>query len=153
MPFEWLLSFHRRSAFVPVAAAYLFLVRPMQRWLRWFLIIFTVGGDFLGFVLGLPSLLYAARTESHRLVEAVVFAPVYGYAIYLGLRLVEGHKPIGGLILYFALQIPWIDCAGFSYRFYSGLLISLLYSPKASAGLLRLVSLTSLYFHPACRSA
>jgi hypothetical protein len=34
MPFGQLLFFHRRSVLVPVAAAYLFLVRPMERTFR-----------------------------------------------------------------------------------------------------------------------
>jgi hypothetical protein len=120
----------------------------MQRWLRWLLIILTVGGGFCGLVLGLPSLLFAARADSHRLIEAGVFAPVYVYALYLGLRLAEGHKPIGGLVFYFALQIPWIDCSDFSYRFYSGLLVSLLFAPDGQRWLAAAGFLNQLIFSP-----
>jgi hypothetical protein len=87
-----------------------------------------MGGGFVGLVLGVPTLLYAARTDSHHLIEAVVFGPLYLYAIYLGLRLADGHKPIWGLVFYFALQIPWIDCPSFSYRFYSGALLTLIFA-------------------------
>ena len=97
----------------------------MRAWLRRLLIVLTVGGGFLGLVLGVPALVYAARADSPRLVEALVFAPVYLYAIYLGIRLADGHKPLWGLLFYFGLQVPWIDCPSFSYRFYSGAMVSL----------------------------
>jgi hypothetical protein len=100
----------------------------MRSWLRRLFIVLTIGGGFVGLLLGVPTLLHAARTDSHYFIEAAVFGPLYAYAIYLGLRLCDGRTPIWGLVGYFALQIPWIDCPGFSYRFYTGALLGLVLS-------------------------
>ena len=100
----------------------------MHSWFRRFLIVLTIGGGFIGLVLGVPALLYAGRTDPQCLIEAAVFGPLYAYAIFLGLQLGDGRKPLWGLMLYFGLQIPWIDCSSFSYRFYSGAVWAMVYS-------------------------
>ena len=96
----------------------------MHRWLRRFLTILTIGGGFLGIVVGVPRSLFAAGWDARSLVEALVFVSIYLYAIYLGLRLAEGYAPTWGLILYFGLQVPSLDCSAFSYHFYSGLMVT-----------------------------
>jgi hypothetical protein len=46
---------------------------------------------------------------------------LYGYGIFVGLKLSEGPIPIEHLRFYFALQIPFISSPLISYRFCSGL--------------------------------
>ena len=49
------------------------------------------------------------------------FIALYGYGIFVGLKLSEGPTPIHHLRAYFILQIPLISSPLFAYRFCSGL--------------------------------
>jgi hypothetical protein len=74
------------------------------------------------------SLGVAVTTQSFPQINKVIiyimllaFAGLYGYGIFVGLKLSEGSAPLRHLRLYFGLQIPLISSPVIVYRFCSGL--------------------------------
>jgi hypothetical protein len=91
----------------------------MNAWFRRLLLVLTVGGGFLGLALTLQ--LFATADKAIVYLTLLAFVGLYGYGIFVGLKLSEGFNPIAHLRFYFALQVPFISSPVIAYRFCSGL--------------------------------
>jgi hypothetical protein len=90
----------------------------MNAWLRRLLLVLTIGGGFVGVLLTIPFLAQADKVIAY--VMVIAFVALYGYGIFLGLKLSEGVAPLRALRVYFALQIPFISSPLVAYRFSTG---------------------------------
>ena len=93
----------------------------MNSWFRRFLIVLTVGGGFMGLPLIAGSWSRAWSTGWFSVFTVFIFLALYGYGVYLGLRLADGREPIRQLVFYFAMQMPIIQSSFIVYRFSTGL--------------------------------
>lgn len=95
----------------------------MNIWLRRLLVVLLVGGGFAGVAL-IPDFVFQPMKPIARLV-LLGFVCVYCYAVFIGLKLSEGTACLKCLRLYFAFQIPFVSSPIITYRFGSGLQITL----------------------------
>lgn len=97
----------------------------MNPWFRRFLVILTVGGGFLG------AAVVAAAVVGRKNTSALEYAMygftilLYVYGIFAGVRLTENPTRYRHLIIFHALQIPFISSPGFTYRFACGLHVTI----------------------------
>jgi hypothetical protein len=91
----------------------------MNAWFRRLLLILTIGGGFVGIVSTITFFPEANKVIAYIMLGA--FIVLYGYGIFVGLKLSESPAPLGHLRVYFALQIPLISSPVVAYRFCSGL--------------------------------
>ena len=84
----------------------------MNVWLRRFLVILTIGGGFAGIVLTLQIVFVGDEPFWLTYVIALIFLALYGYGVFIGICLAEGGEPIGALLFYFTVQIPFISSPG-----------------------------------------
>ncbi len=91
----------------------------MNIWLRRFLVILTIGGGFVGVALMTESVFQANKVIAY--IILVAFVCLYGYGIFIGLKLSECPPPLKHLRLYFGLQIPFISSPVIAHQFSSGL--------------------------------
>lgn len=91
----------------------------MNIWLRRLLLILTIGGGFVGIALTIQFFTQADKVIAY--VMLVAFSGLYGYGIFVGIKLSEGPPLLKHLRLYFGLQIPFISSPVIAYRFCSGL--------------------------------
>lgn len=95
----------------------------MNIWLRRLLSILLIGGGFAGAAL-ITDFIFLPMKAIARAV-LLGFVCVYCYAIFIGLRLNEGTVPLRYLRVYFAFQIPFVSSPLITYRFSSGLHVTL----------------------------
>jgi hypothetical protein len=91
----------------------------MNAWFRRFLLILTIGGGFIG--VALTTQFFSQANKVIAYIMLLAFVGLYGYGIFVGLKLSEGSAPLRHLRLYFGLQIPFISSPLIAYRFCSGL--------------------------------
>jgi hypothetical protein len=91
----------------------------MNVWFRRLLLILTIGGGFIGIALTVQFFAQADKVIAYAMLLA--FLGLYGYGIFVGLKLTEGPPPLKYLRLYFGLQIPFISSPIVAYQFCSGL--------------------------------
>jgi hypothetical protein len=91
----------------------------MNVWLRRCLVILTVGGGFIG--VALTTDLFSQASKVIAYIMLLAFVCLYGYGIFIGLKLSEGSAPLAHLRFYFGLQIPFISSPIIAYQFCSGL--------------------------------
>jgi hypothetical protein len=91
----------------------------VNAWFRRLLLILTIGGGFVGVVLTMQFFSQANKGIAYATLLA--FIALYGYGIFVGLKLSEGPTPLRHLRAYFILQIPLISSPLVAYRFCSGL--------------------------------
>ncbi len=91
----------------------------MNVWFRRLLLVLTIGGSFMGLALTIQFFSSANKVIAYIILLA--FVGMYGYGIFVGLKLSEGPPPLEHLRFYFGLQIPFISSPLIAYRFCSGL--------------------------------
>lgn len=91
----------------------------MDAWFRRLLLILTIGGGFMGVTITTQFFPQANKVIVY--IMLLVFVGLYGYGIFVGLKLSEASAPLRHLRLYFGLQIPLISSPVIAYRFCSGL--------------------------------
>jgi len=91
----------------------------MNAWLRRLLLILTIGGGFVGITLTAPFFFHVDKVIAYGAL--LVFVALYGYGIFLGVKLSEGSAPLPHLRFYFGLQIPFLSSPVIAYRFSTGL--------------------------------
>jgi hypothetical protein len=90
----------------------------VNSWLRRLLIILTVGGGFTGVAFTVQF--FAKTDKAFGYLILVGFIVLYGWGVFIGIKLSEGPAPLGHLRAYFAFQIPFILSPIYVYRFCSG---------------------------------
>jgi hypothetical protein len=95
----------------------------MNNWLRRLLLILLVGGGFAGVAL-ITEFVFQPMKPIARFV-LLGFGCIYCYGVLIGLKLGEGIPCLKYLRLYFALQIPFVSSPIITYRFGSGLQVTL----------------------------
>ena len=96
----------------------------MTRWIRRLNIVLTIGGGFLGLAVTLQALFSLEASPPAVFTLYILFAALYAFGILVGIRLAEGRGIERRLILFYALQIPWISSPILGYRFASGFNLS-----------------------------
>jgi len=91
----------------------------MNVWFCRLLLILTIGGGFLG--VAITTQFFPQANKVIIYIMLLAFVGLYGYGIFVGLKLSEGSVPLRHLRLYFGLQIPFISSRVIAYRFCSGL--------------------------------
>jgi hypothetical protein len=91
----------------------------MNVWFRRLLLILTIGGGFLG--VAITTQFFPQANKVIVYIMLLAFVGLYGYGIFVGLRLSEGFAPLQHLRVYFGLQIPFISSPLIAYHFCSGL--------------------------------
>jgi hypothetical protein len=86
---------------------------------RRLLLIFTIGGGFMG--VAVTTQFFSQANKLIAYIVLLFFVGLYAYGIFVGLKLSEGSIPIRHLRFYFGLQIPFISSPVIAYRFCSGL--------------------------------
>jgi hypothetical protein len=94
----------------------------MNAWFRRLLLILTIGGGFVGLVLTISFFPQANKVIAY--IMLLAFVGLYGYGIFVGLKLSEGSATLGHLRLYFGIQIPFISSPVIAYQFCSGLQVT-----------------------------
>ena len=92
----------------------------MNVWFRRSLLILTIAGGFVG-VGSTTQALFFQGDKVAVYVVLLAFVGLYGYGIFLGVKLSEGPAPLRHLRVYFGLQIPFISSPIIAYRFSTGL--------------------------------
>ncbi len=95
----------------------------MNAWFRRLILILTIGGGFVGILLTAQSFSQADKVVAY--IALLAFVGLYGYGIFLGVRLSEGSAPLRHLRLYFGLQIPFLSSPVIAYRFSTGLQVTI----------------------------
>lgn len=93
----------------------------MNTWLRFVVILMTVGGGFSGFVANLQFLFESSHLEPGTFFLSFVALGLYGFVILSGLIFVQDSKRLSPLVAAFVLQIPSISAPAIVYRFTAGL--------------------------------
>ena len=90
----------------------------MNVWFRRLLLILTIGGGFVGVARTIQFFSHVDKVIAY--VVLLAFVCLYGYGIFLGVKLSEGPAPLRHLRVYFGLQIPFISSPIVAYRFATG---------------------------------
>ena len=90
----------------------------MNAWFRRLLLILTIGGGAVGIVLTMS--LFGQMTKVFGFIILLAFIALYGYGVFVGLKLSEGPVSLKHLRVYFGLQIPFFSSPIIGYRFCSG---------------------------------
>ena len=90
----------------------------MNVWFRRLLLILTIGGGFVGVARTIQFFSHVDKVIAY--VVLLAFVCLYGYGIFLGVKLSEGAAPLRHLRVYFGLQIPFISSPIVAYRFATG---------------------------------
>ncbi len=90
----------------------------MNVWFRRLLLILTIGGGFVGVARTIQFFSHVDKVIAY--VVLLAFVCLYGYGIFLGVKLSEGPAPPRHLRVYFGLQIPFISSPIVAYRFATG---------------------------------
>jgi hypothetical protein len=91
----------------------------MNRWFRRLLVVLTIGGGFVG--VALTSQFFHQTNKVIAYIMLLAFVTLYGYGIFIGLKVSEGRASLRHLRFYFGLQIPFISSPLIVYQFCSGL--------------------------------
>src|SRR5438552_11235354 len=86
----------------------------MNVWFRRLLLILTIGGGFVGVARTIQFFSHVDKVIAY--VVLLAFVCLYGYGIFLGVKLSEGPAPLRHLRVYFGLQIPFISSPIVAYR-------------------------------------
>jgi hypothetical protein len=87
------------------------------------LLILTIGGGFVGLLLTAPFFFHVDKVVAY--IALLAFVGLYGWGIFLGVRLSEGSASLRDLRFYFALQIPFISSPVIEYRFATGFQVTI----------------------------
>jgi hypothetical protein len=95
----------------------------MSLFVRRILLILNVGGGFAGLAttLGIGA---SINFSVYAYGIVIFFIALYSYGIYVGVRLSEGAEVHRHLILYYALQVPFVSSPLVLYRFCSAIQIT-----------------------------
>jgi hypothetical protein len=107
-------------------------------WLRRLLVILLIGGGFTGVAL-ITEFVFPPMKSIAR-ITLLGFVCIYCYGIFIGLKLSEGTASLKYLRLYFALQIPFVSSPIITYRFGSGLQVTLAITESGLTSICRLGS-------------
>ncbi len=92
----------------------------MKTWLRWILIVMSVGGGFVGLLITLLSLPSMNPATPFGVAVTLAFAGLYGFVMIAGLLFARDESRIGPLRLSLWLQVPVITSPLISWQFTSG---------------------------------
>src|SRR5580765_4473399 len=95
----------------------------MNIWLRRLLLILLIGGGFAGLALITEFVFQPIKPIAR--IAMLGFICAYCYSIFIGLKLSEGTASLNYVRLYYALQIPFLSSPIITYRFGSGLQVTL----------------------------
>lgn len=91
----------------------------MQAWKRRTIGILSLGGGAIGVAMATQVLL--ARSNPLEWVLCIVFAAIYAWGSWQGLRLIESnHRALGPLVLFWAIQVPTFSSPLAGYFLASG---------------------------------
>lgn len=96
----------------------------MNPWLRRLHLVLTIGGGFVGVAATLQTTLTTPSPNPIYYAMMAGFGLLYGYGMFVGLRLVERPAETLHLLVYYCLQVPWISSPLIAYRFTSGFHLS-----------------------------
>jgi hypothetical protein len=92
----------------------------MKTWLRWLLIVHTIGGGFCGFVITLQGMFQLEKADPVVLSLFCGFAALFVITVLSGLLFVDNPRCTVPLIVVTILQIPWISSPILTFGFTSG---------------------------------
>jgi hypothetical protein len=72
----------------------------MNIWFRRFLVVLTVGGGFLGVVIGADTLFAAKNTPAFGYAMIALVTALYSYGIFAGIRLSEDASHYGHVLIF-----------------------------------------------------
>jgi hypothetical protein len=111
------------------------LVRSMGQWLRWILVVVTVGGGFDGIV-NVAQDIYALKgCGPSDIAPLVLFTVLYAFTAWAGLLFADDPERTRPLVVSLILQVPTFWSQFLSYRFIAGL--ELLFTLARSAPVAR----------------
>ncbi len=93
----------------------------MKTWLRWFLIMFAIGGGFAGIALNLQFFFQPQFKPLSYLGLLAGFTILYGFVLVSGLLFADDPNNSTPLLISLCLQIPSISSAILVYHFSAGL--------------------------------
>ena len=91
----------------------------MKPWLRRMVGVLTLGGGFLGMVIGLTSLIGDANFVSK--VIGFSFFALYAWGVWCGVRVLENSADsLSPIRVYWLLQIPYFSSPVLGFHFFGG---------------------------------
>src|SRR3974390_169512 len=96
----------------------------MKTWIRWILLVLTIGGGFMGLALTMEALFKQVTGGFFSYLMGGVALALYIFIIVSGLLFAESPKHLTPLRVAFLLQIPWISSPVLVYGLSSGLRIT-----------------------------
>jgi hypothetical protein len=96
----------------------------MKTWLRWTLLVLTIGGGYTGFVLIAGVMLRSNDAGVVDIIVGIEAVVLYTFIVVSGLLFADNPKCTLPMIFAFGLQIPWLSSPILTYSFSAGLRIS-----------------------------
>jgi hypothetical protein len=97
----------------------------MKTWLRWPLLLMTIGGGFTGLALSVQAILQKGTGNFLESMILAAFADLYVFVVLGGLVFADNPKRTLPLIIGLCLQIPCFSSPYFLYVFSSGFRVNL----------------------------
>jgi hypothetical protein len=92
----------------------------MKTWLRWFILILTIGGGFAGAAVTVQVLFQPTTTGLINIALCCGFLALYLFTILSGLLFADNPRRTIPIIVALILQIPWVSSPILSYSFSAG---------------------------------
>jgi hypothetical protein len=96
----------------------------MKMWLRWILLVLTIGGGFTGLVVTLQAMFQSGDVGLGSLIIFSAFVALYIFTVVSGLFFADNSKCTNPLIVALGLQIPWVSSPILAYGFNAGFRIN-----------------------------